>query len=156
MHISKLDPSCCLGFYCADENDFEAFRSESSKYLLPPKLKTNCPLFLFADGSVRDYSKYLSMSEKGSSASSNSCATKEGVSQSCNTEVQHEISKTGSSKLDFDGNDDKVTVPETSKSDNKFSFSSTRQLITSLYRQQSRSPKSKRKNISLEEEFEML
>ena len=164
MLISKLDPSCCLGFYCKNEEEFEEFISNARKFLLPPQLKTNCPLFLFADGSVRDHNKYLSKTDKDSSSS-------DAVSSSCEFQASNEESQPSTSNQndkclkpsnsdptsDVENGSEDCNVREASKSD-KFaiSLSNTRQFITNFYRQQSRSPKSKRKNISLEEEFEML
>jgi len=169
MHISKLDPSCCLGFYCANEEEFEEFIKESSKFLLPPQLKTNCPLFLFAEGSVRDHNKYVSKTNKDSIFNSSMTNSEEfsilnddlAQPSSCNQVTNDDSSKPSASELGSNSDDEygssHSNVSEVAKSDIfSLSLSKPRQFITNFYRQQSRSPKSKHKNISLEEEFELL
>lgn len=73
MKISKMDPSCCLGFYISSRNDFDRFQSSVQPYLLPvqnytersqqqncvapPKsfgLEYNYPMFVFRSGRMRD------------------------------------------------------------------------------------------------------
>ncbi|CAK8685470.1 unnamed protein product [Clavelina lepadiformis] len=58
--VSKLDPSCCLCFYCRDESDFQSFVGEFNKCIIPPKQKTKYPLCVIQEGSSRDYKMNLS------------------------------------------------------------------------------------------------
>ncbi|CRL06161.1 CLUMA_CG019107, isoform A [Clunio marinus] len=80
MKISKMDPSCCLGFYISSRNDYDRFQSSVQPYLLPIKnyadrlnnqqqncivpqksygLEYNYPMFVFSAGRVRDQSMDL-------------------------------------------------------------------------------------------------
>lgn len=71
MKISKMDPSCCLGFYIASRNDYDRFQSSVQPYLLPLRnfsersqncvtpqrsfgLEYNYPMFTFSAGRLRD------------------------------------------------------------------------------------------------------
>lgn len=74
MKISKMDPSCCLGFYIASKNDYDRFQSSVQPYLLPVKnynerphhqqscvtpqksygLEYNYPMFSFSAGRLKD------------------------------------------------------------------------------------------------------
>uniref|UniRef100_F6SFI7 Cysteine protease n=1 Tax=Ciona intestinalis TaxID=7719 RepID=F6SFI7_CIOIN len=54
-NISKMDPSCCLGFYCRDYKDFQSFVCEANKFLSPPKQKMSYPLCLIMKGSALDH-----------------------------------------------------------------------------------------------------
>lgn len=38
LKLNKLDPSCCIGFYCQTRADFERFVSTVQTYLLPVRL----------------------------------------------------------------------------------------------------------------------
>lgn len=80
MKISKMDPSCCLGFYIASRNDYDRFQSSVQPYLLPCKnynerpssqqancvapqksygLEYNYPMFTFSAGRIRDQNMEL-------------------------------------------------------------------------------------------------
>lgn len=73
MKISKMDPSCCLGFYIASRNEYDRFQSSVQPYLLPVKnfndrqggqncvtpqrsygLEYNYPMFVFNSGRLKD------------------------------------------------------------------------------------------------------
>lgn len=73
MKISKMDPSCCLGFYISSKNDYDRFQSSVQPYLLPVKnfserhqnqscvapqksygLEYNYPMFVFSSGRLKD------------------------------------------------------------------------------------------------------
>jgi cysteine protease ATG4 len=72
MKISKMDPSCCLGFYISSKNDYDRFQSSVQPYLLPVKhysersqvncvapqksygLEYNYPMFVFSAGRLRE------------------------------------------------------------------------------------------------------
>lgn len=71
MKISKMDPSCCLGFYISSRNDYDRFQSSVQPYLLPVRnfndrqqscvapqrsygLEYNYPMFVFSSGRIRD------------------------------------------------------------------------------------------------------
>lgn len=75
MKISRMDPSCCLGFYISSRNDYDRFQSSVQPYLLPVKnfsernqssqrncvdvqksygLEYNYPMFVFSSGRLKD------------------------------------------------------------------------------------------------------
>ena len=73
MKISKMDPSCCLGFYISSRNDYDRFQCSVQPYLLPVQnytersqqancvapqksfgLEYNYPMFVFGSGRLRD------------------------------------------------------------------------------------------------------
>ena len=73
MKISRMDPSCCLGFYISSRNDYDRFQSSVQPYLLPVQnytqraqsqncvasqksfgLEFNYPMFAFGSGRLRD------------------------------------------------------------------------------------------------------
>lgn len=54
MPISKMDPSCTLGFYSRSVQDFERISQELSK-LLQPSAKEKYPVFTIVQGHSRDY-----------------------------------------------------------------------------------------------------
>jgi cysteine protease ATG4 len=73
MKISKMDPSCCLGFYISSKNDYDRFQISVQPYLLPVKnyserrqqqncmapqtsygLEYNYPMFVFSAGRIRE------------------------------------------------------------------------------------------------------
>lgn len=49
--LSKMDPSCTVGFYCKTKNEFETFVSQSEAMVSPPKQKLSYPMFVFNEGS---------------------------------------------------------------------------------------------------------
>ncbi|XP_060070361.1 uncharacterized protein LOC132550333 [Ylistrum balloti] len=48
--LSKMDPSCTVGFYCKTKKEFETFVSQSEAMVSPPKQKLSYPMFVFSDG----------------------------------------------------------------------------------------------------------
>lgn len=81
MKISKMDPSCCLGFYIPSRNDYDRFQHSIQPYLLPVKnysdrqqnqpncitprqnhsngIEYNYPMFVFSAGRLKDQTKVL-------------------------------------------------------------------------------------------------
>ncbi|XP_063976693.1 cysteine protease ATG4D isoform X2 [Diachasmimorpha longicaudata] len=51
MLLSKMDPSCCVGFYLHDKKSLESFIKIVQPFLVPPNQKVEYPMFLFCDGS---------------------------------------------------------------------------------------------------------
>nr|XP_018668478.1 cysteine protease ATG4D isoform X2 [Ciona intestinalis] len=147
-NISKMDPSCCLGFYCRDYKDFQSFVCEANKFLSPPKQKMSYPLCLIMKGSALDH-RIRRKSEADS-------FTVIPTSSDGFTEIEFN-EKTFDTEDKTDGviavSDDESKA---SSSTDKFSFSlaSTKSLLTNIYK--SKSPKPDRKFRSMEEEFELL
>lgn len=53
MPLSKMDPSCCIGFYLATQQDFETFINVIKTFLVPQGVSTNYdyPIFSLNNGS---------------------------------------------------------------------------------------------------------
>ncbi|XP_011310575.1 cysteine protease ATG4D isoform X2 [Fopius arisanus] len=51
MLLSKMDPSCCVGFYLHDKKSLENFIKIVEPFLIPPNQKVEYPMFLFCEGS---------------------------------------------------------------------------------------------------------
>ncbi|CAG5126038.1 unnamed protein product [Candidula unifasciata] len=56
LAITKMDPSCTVGFYIKDEQDFKHFVQQVTQYASPPDEKGAYPLFIFADGHMNESS----------------------------------------------------------------------------------------------------
>jgi cysteine protease ATG4 len=74
MKISRMDPSCCLGFYISSRQDYERFQNSVQPYLLPVQnfierknqncvgqqhpqnfgIEYNYPMFVFGSGRLKD------------------------------------------------------------------------------------------------------
>lgn len=58
MHISKMDPSCCIGFYCKTKEEFFNLIETVKTVVYPPANKSEdgaeYPMFVFSEGSSRD------------------------------------------------------------------------------------------------------
>lgn len=57
MHLSKMDPSCCIGFYCSTEEDFLNLIENVQTLVIPPGQSvghTEYPMFIFCDGYQKD------------------------------------------------------------------------------------------------------
>lgn len=55
MNLSKMDPSCCIGFYCAGKSDFFTLKERYEASVLPSKSSLNeYPMFVFAEGHGKD------------------------------------------------------------------------------------------------------
>lgn len=54
MPISKMDPSCTIGFYSRSVHDFERISQELSK-VLQPSAKEKYPVFTIVEGRSKDY-----------------------------------------------------------------------------------------------------
>ncbi|KAK0158364.1 hypothetical protein PV328_009376 [Microctonus aethiopoides] len=53
MLLSKMDPSCCVGFYFHDKKAFDEF-VQNERSLVPTNQKVDYPMFLFCEGSGAD------------------------------------------------------------------------------------------------------
>lgn len=54
MNLSKMDPSCSIGFYCRTREDLEFFVKDAKKCLVAPNQKSEYPMFVFSEGRSRD------------------------------------------------------------------------------------------------------
>ncbi|XP_066997497.2 cysteine protease ATG4C [Anabrus simplex] len=54
MSVNKLDPSCCIGFYCRDLGSFVHFSECIREYLIPACGEADYPMFVFCEGHSRD------------------------------------------------------------------------------------------------------
>lgn len=56
MPLSKMDPSCCIGFYCANQAEFHNFINTVQPFLVPPTTTGSLeyPMFVFCDGKSSD------------------------------------------------------------------------------------------------------
>lgn len=56
MHLSKMDPSCCIGFYCATKEEFYSLIENTQPLIVPPSRSGGAeyPIFVFCDGRGRD------------------------------------------------------------------------------------------------------
>ncbi|XP_071953206.1 cysteine protease ATG4D-like isoform X2 [Antedon mediterranea] len=55
MSISKMDPSCTIGFYCKTRQDFEDFCRIIPEVVTPPKHEGDYPMFIVRDGRCEDW-----------------------------------------------------------------------------------------------------
>ncbi|XP_015511964.1 cysteine protease ATG4D [Neodiprion pinetum] len=74
MLLSKMDPSCCVGFYFRDKAAFDSFVTVVTPFLIPPNQKVEYPMFLFSEGSGADVQR--SMENRKSVLSSSEESTK--------------------------------------------------------------------------------
>ncbi|CAL1543844.1 unnamed protein product [Lymnaea stagnalis] len=56
LTINKMDPSCTVGFYIRNAQEFKKFVQEVKEYISPPKQRGTYPLFIFSEGSHHDAS----------------------------------------------------------------------------------------------------
>ncbi|KAK1136765.1 hypothetical protein K0M31_001302 [Melipona bicolor] len=63
MLISKMDPSCCVGFYFHNKLQFTNFMEIAPSYLVPEDEKVNYPMFLFCEGSGKDLHPKIEIAE---------------------------------------------------------------------------------------------
>ncbi|KAF2884408.1 hypothetical protein ILUMI_21787 [Ignelater luminosus] len=57
LHLSKMDPSCCIGFYCATKEEFLNLIEIVQTLVVPPGRSgrnNEYPMFVFCDGYKRD------------------------------------------------------------------------------------------------------
>ncbi|CAB3361655.1 Hypothetical predicted protein [Cloeon dipterum] len=54
LSLLRMDPSCCLGFYCQTRTDFDLFVKQVQPNLIPPQQKSEYPIFVFGEGRSRD------------------------------------------------------------------------------------------------------
>ncbi|KAF7280187.1 hypothetical protein GWI33_006313 [Rhynchophorus ferrugineus] len=50
LPINKIDPSCCIGFYCATKQDFLNLIETVQPIVVPPSGANDYPMFTFCDG----------------------------------------------------------------------------------------------------------
>lgn len=50
LPISKIDPSCCIGFYCRTKEDFLNLIETVQPIVIPPSGASDYPMFTFCDG----------------------------------------------------------------------------------------------------------
>ncbi|XP_033101462.1 uncharacterized protein LOC117104688 [Anneissia japonica] len=55
MSISKMDPSCTIGFYCRTRRDFEEFCRVIPEVVTPPKHEGDYPMFIVRDGRCEEW-----------------------------------------------------------------------------------------------------
>ncbi|XP_066583605.1 cysteine protease ATG4D [Prorops nasuta] len=61
--LSKMDPSCCVGFYLQDKSTFDNFVQTIEPFLVPPNQKVDYPMFLFCEGKGEDIRKDIEVGE---------------------------------------------------------------------------------------------
>lgn len=54
MCFDRMDPSCCLGFFCATRNAFEGWCEVVRELAVPPSPGCDYPVFGIAEGRARD------------------------------------------------------------------------------------------------------
>ncbi|XP_059469620.1 cysteine protease ATG4D [Neocloeon triangulifer] len=54
LSLLRMDPSCCLGFYCNTRTDFDQFVKQAKPNLVPPQQKSDYPIFVFCEGRSKD------------------------------------------------------------------------------------------------------
>ncbi|XP_066248613.1 cysteine protease ATG4D isoform X1 [Euwallacea similis] len=50
LSITKIDPSCCIGFYCRTKEDFLTLIETVQPIIVPPNGAGDYPMFMFCDG----------------------------------------------------------------------------------------------------------
>ncbi|KAF7393293.1 cysteine protease ATG4D-like [Vespula maculifrons] len=63
MVLSKMDPSCCIGFYIHDKSSFDEFVTKVENILIPQTQKTDYPMFLFCEGSGEELRENIEVGE---------------------------------------------------------------------------------------------
>ena len=54
MSFDRMDPSCCLGFFCATRNAFEGWCEVVGELAVPPSSGCDYPVFGVAEGRARE------------------------------------------------------------------------------------------------------
>lgn len=62
MLLSKMDPSCCVGFYLSNRESLTDFMETIRRFVIPNQ-KTNYPMFLFCEGSGKDLQQGIEVVE---------------------------------------------------------------------------------------------
>ncbi|KAI8774055.1 cysteine protease atg4 [Biomphalaria glabrata] len=65
MSVTKMDPSCTVGFYIHDAKEFKKFVHEVKEFTSPAKQRGIYPLFIFDEGSHQDSNSQAFTGEKG-------------------------------------------------------------------------------------------
>ncbi|KAK2580820.1 hypothetical protein KPH14_005903 [Odynerus spinipes] len=63
MLLSKMDPSCCVGFYIHDTHLFSTFITKIEGILIPQNQKVDYPMFLFCEGSGEELRQNVEVGE---------------------------------------------------------------------------------------------
>lgn len=63
MLLSKMDPSCCIGFYFANKESLTDFMETIRQFVIPSNQKTDYPMFLFCEGSGKDLQQGIEVVE---------------------------------------------------------------------------------------------
>lgn len=61
--LSKMDPSCCVGFYIRDKHSFDNFVTKMEGILIPENQRTDYPMFLFSEGSGEELKDNVEVGE---------------------------------------------------------------------------------------------
>ncbi|CAH1774286.1 unnamed protein product [Owenia fusiformis] len=64
LSIEKMDPSCTIGFYCKNKEDFDEFVVRTQEVAFPPMQKDQYPMFIFSNGMSSDVSMSNSSGEE--------------------------------------------------------------------------------------------
>lgn len=54
ISLTKMDPSCTIGFYCKTRAEFNSFVKQTEEMISPPKQKLSYPMFVFNEGNSTD------------------------------------------------------------------------------------------------------
>ncbi|XP_011329182.1 cysteine protease ATG4D isoform X2 [Ooceraea biroi] len=54
MLLSKMDPSCCVGFYFPNKESLTDFMETIQRFVIPSTHNSDYPIFLFCEGSGKD------------------------------------------------------------------------------------------------------
>ncbi|XP_046850848.1 cysteine protease ATG4D-like [Xenia sp. Carnegie-2017] len=61
LPMKKMDPSCTIGFYCANKEEFENFCVKATEMCHPPMQKTTYPIFIVAPGNCQKLTSSLDL-----------------------------------------------------------------------------------------------
>lgn len=64
VSLSKMDPSCTIGFYCRTREEFDRFVHQTEEMISPPKQKLSYPMFVFSEGNSTDANIQSEYSDK--------------------------------------------------------------------------------------------
>ncbi|XP_014471644.1 PREDICTED: cysteine protease ATG4D isoform X1 [Dinoponera quadriceps] len=63
MLLSKMDPSCCVGFYFPNRESLAEFMETIQRFVIPSNQKADYPMFLFCEGSRKDLQQGIEVDE---------------------------------------------------------------------------------------------
>lgn len=161
-------------FYCRDENEFEKFVTDANKLLAPPKQRISYPLCMIVEGRAREHklrrvSDVLScaqmtlpsdesFTEISAPSGANAAVSSDSVAPpKTDGESWTDLTASSSSSSNTGASERLAGDVARGKTDRFDFMSAPRTLMANFRRQQSRSPKTKRKqDRALEEDFELL